>query len=140
MFFNFFGPIISHRNVLDSKFAYGSQFSGEKNDLKIRYLVAEILSKKTVLFFLGHPVKFIWALFLQLPLSCIRYVILNYLIVIKMEKSPQIVLTVFWEKMYTLPDKMFMQKVYLLIWGTSLGLQFYRLCVLPLMGLFKGFL
>ena len=31
--------------VLYSKFAYGSQFSGEKNDLKIGYLVAEILSK-----------------------------------------------------------------------------------------------
>ena len=42
--------------VLYSKFAYGSQFSGEKNDLKIRYLVAEILSKHPVSFFLGHPV------------------------------------------------------------------------------------
>ena len=29
--------------VLYSKFAYGSQFSGDKNDLKIRYLVGEIL-------------------------------------------------------------------------------------------------
>ena len=36
--------------------AYGSQFSGEKNGLKIRYLVAEILSKNGVLSFLGHPV------------------------------------------------------------------------------------
>merc|ERR1711942_100368 len=36
--------------------AYGSQFSGEKNGLKIRYLVAKILSKKVVSFFLGHPV------------------------------------------------------------------------------------
>ena len=35
--------------VLYSKF--GSQFSGEKNDLKIRYLVAEILSKNGVSFF-----------------------------------------------------------------------------------------
>ena len=31
--------------VLYAKCAYGSQFSGEKNDLKIGYLVAEILSK-----------------------------------------------------------------------------------------------
>ena len=37
--------------------AYGSQFSGEKNGLKIRYLVAEILSKNPVSFFLGHPVN-----------------------------------------------------------------------------------
>ena len=42
--------------VLYSKCAYGSQFSGEKNDLKIRSLVAEILSKNPVSFFLGHPV------------------------------------------------------------------------------------
>ena len=41
--------------VLYSKFAYGSQFSGGKNNLKIWYLVAEILSKNWV-FFLGHPV------------------------------------------------------------------------------------
>ena len=31
--------------VLYSKFAYESQFSGEKKELKIRYLVPEILSK-----------------------------------------------------------------------------------------------
>merc|ERR1711942_338595 len=37
--------------------AYGSQFSGKKNGLKIRYLVAEILSKNPVSFFLGHPVE-----------------------------------------------------------------------------------
>ena len=43
--------------VMYSKFAYGSQFSEEKNDLKIRYLVAEILSKNPVLLFLGHPVN-----------------------------------------------------------------------------------
>ena len=42
--------------VLYSKCAYGSQFSGEINDLKIRSLVAEILSKNPVSFFLGHPV------------------------------------------------------------------------------------
>ena len=36
--------------------AYGSQFSGEKNSLKIRYSVAEIFSKNPVSFFLGHPV------------------------------------------------------------------------------------
>ena len=34
--------------VLHSKCAYGSQFSGENNELKIRHLVAEILTKKTV--------------------------------------------------------------------------------------------
>ena len=28
------------------EFTYGSQFSGEKNDLKIRYLVAEIFAKQ----------------------------------------------------------------------------------------------
>ena len=50
--------------VLYSKFAYGSQFSEEKNDLKIRYLVAEILSKQTCSFLLIHPV---WIDFL-LPL------------------------------------------------------------------------
>ena len=42
--------------VLYSKFAYGSQFSGEKNYLEIRYWVADILSKNPVSFFLGHPV------------------------------------------------------------------------------------
>ena len=42
--------------VLYSKFMYGCQFSGENNDLKIHYLVTAILSKITVLFFLGHPV------------------------------------------------------------------------------------
>ena len=34
--------------LLYSKFLYGSQFSGEKNNLKIGFLVAEILSKKAV--------------------------------------------------------------------------------------------
>ena len=43
--------------VLYSKCAYGSQFLGEENDLRIRSLVAEILSKNPVSFFLGHPVK-----------------------------------------------------------------------------------
>ena len=43
--------------VLYSKFAYGSWFSGEKNDLKILHLVAEILGKNLVSFFLGHPVN-----------------------------------------------------------------------------------
>ena len=45
--------------ALYSKFAYGSQFSGEKIDLKIRYLVAEILSTNGVLFFWGHPVYYV---------------------------------------------------------------------------------
>ena len=31
-----------------SKFVYGSQFSGEENNLKIHYLVAEIFSKNGV--------------------------------------------------------------------------------------------
>ena len=42
--------------VLYSKFTYGSWFSGEKNYLKILHLVAEILGKNPVSFFLGHPV------------------------------------------------------------------------------------
>ena len=42
--------------VLYAKFAYGSQFLGEKNDLKILHLVAEILGKNLVSFFLGHSV------------------------------------------------------------------------------------
>ena len=42
--------------VLYSKFPYGSQFSEEKNNLKIRYLVFEISSKIGVSIFLGHPV------------------------------------------------------------------------------------
>ena len=48
--------------VLYSKFAYGFQFSGEKNYLEIGYLVAEILSKNPVSFFLGHPV-YGWAIY-----------------------------------------------------------------------------
>ena len=31
-----------------AKFLYGSQFSGEKNNLRIRYVFAEIFSKNTV--------------------------------------------------------------------------------------------
>ena len=49
-------PLNRTEMVLYSKFAYGSQFSGEKNILKIRYMVVEILSKNPVSFFLGHPV------------------------------------------------------------------------------------
>ena len=55
-FANFSAPFNRTKMVLYSKWPYGSQFSGEKNDLKIRSLVAEILSKNPVLFFLGHPV------------------------------------------------------------------------------------
>ena len=55
-FAHFSAPFNRTKMVLYSKCAYGSQFSGEKNDLKIRSLVAEILSKNPVLFFLGHPV------------------------------------------------------------------------------------
>ena len=50
-------PLKNAQNIgLYSKFAHGSHFSGEKDDLKIRYLVVEILSKNPVLIFLGHPV------------------------------------------------------------------------------------
>ena len=55
-FANFSAPFNRTKMVLYSKWPYGSQFSGEKNDLKIRSLVAEILSKNPVSFFLGHPV------------------------------------------------------------------------------------
>ena len=55
-FAHFSAPFNRTKMVLYSKWPYGSQFSGEKNDLKIRSLVAEILSKNPVLFFLGHPV------------------------------------------------------------------------------------
>ena len=55
-FANFSTPYKHTEKVLYSNFAYGSQFSGEKNYLKIQYLVAEILSEHGVLFFLGHPV------------------------------------------------------------------------------------
>ena len=41
--------------VLYSKFAHGSQLSGEKKDLRIRYLVTEILSKKNSLILFGTP-------------------------------------------------------------------------------------
>ena len=55
-FVNISAPLNCTEMVLYSKFAYGSQFSGQKNDLKIRYLVAKILGKIPVSFFLGHPV------------------------------------------------------------------------------------
>ena len=55
-FAHFSAPFNRTKMVLYSKWPYGSQFSGEKKDLKIRSLVAEILSKNPVLFFLGHPV------------------------------------------------------------------------------------
>ena len=42
---------------LYSKLTYGSQFSEEKNELKIRYLVVEIFSKQSGSFFLIHPVR-----------------------------------------------------------------------------------
>ena len=44
--------------VLYSKFAHGFQFLGEKNNLIIRYLVVEILSKLGGTYFLIHPVSF----------------------------------------------------------------------------------
>ena len=41
-FVNISAPLNRIEMVLYSKFMYGSQFLGEKNDLKIQYLVAEI--------------------------------------------------------------------------------------------------
>ena len=55
-FANFSAPFNRTKMVLYSKCVYGSQFSGEENDLKIRSLVAEISIKNPVSFFLGHPV------------------------------------------------------------------------------------
>ena len=52
-FANFSAPFNRTKMVLYSKCVYGSQFSGEENDLKIRSLVAKILSKNLVSFFLG---------------------------------------------------------------------------------------
>ena len=57
-FVNISAPLYRTETVLYSRFLYGSQFSGEKSDMKIRYLVAEILSKNRVSFFLGHPVYY----------------------------------------------------------------------------------
>ena len=45
LFCKYLSPKSCTKKVLYSEFAYGSHFSEEKNDLKIRYLVAEILSK-----------------------------------------------------------------------------------------------
>ena len=50
-FFNISAPRHRSKMFEYSTRAYGSQFSGEKNGLKIRYLVAEILSKNGVLSF-----------------------------------------------------------------------------------------
>ena len=57
--------------VLYSKCAYGSQFLGEENNLRIQSLVAEILSKNPVSFFLGHPVCLdsVWTVSGQCPES-----------------------------------------------------------------------
>ena len=52
-FVNISAPLNHTEMVLYSKFAYGSWFSGEKNDLKILHLVAEILGK--------NPVSFFWS-------------------------------------------------------------------------------
>ena len=57
-FANFSAPFNRTKMVLYSKCVYGSQFSGEENNLKIRSLVAEISIKNPVSFFLGHPVWF----------------------------------------------------------------------------------
>ena len=57
---------------LYSKFADGSQFLGEKNDLKIQYLIDKILSKNPVLFLLGHPVqKTTFRTFSAHPVFCV---------------------------------------------------------------------
>ena len=44
-FGNILAPYDRTAMFLYSEFAYGSQFSGNKNDLKIRCLVAEIFAK-----------------------------------------------------------------------------------------------
>ena len=70
-FANFSAPFNRTKMVLYSKCVYGSQFSGEENDLKIRSLVAEISIKNPVSFFLGHPVYFPLPLILsQLMRDC----------------------------------------------------------------------
>ena len=55
-FVNISAPLNHTEMVLYSKSAYGSWFSGEKNNLKILHLVVEILGKNPVSFFLGRPV------------------------------------------------------------------------------------
>ena len=50
-FVNISAPLNRREMVLYSKFAYGSQFSEEKNDLTILHLVAKILGKNPVSFF-----------------------------------------------------------------------------------------
>ena len=47
-FANISAPFYRTEMVVYAKRAYGSQFSGEKNDLKIGYLVNKILSKYPV--------------------------------------------------------------------------------------------
>ena len=44
-FVNILVPLDRTERVLYSKFTYGSQFSGEKNDLKVGCLVAEKFAK-----------------------------------------------------------------------------------------------
>ena len=48
VFLNISAPFNRTEKVLYSKCSYGSQFSGEKNDLKIGYLVDYILCKNPV--------------------------------------------------------------------------------------------
>ena len=59
IFFNkFLTPQLSHRNGFVFKIYVWISVFTKKNHLKIRHLVAEVLSKHGVSFFLGHPVIF----------------------------------------------------------------------------------
>ena len=65
--------------VLYSKFLYGSQFSGEKSDLKIRYLVTKILSERGVSFFWDtlYMVNFKLAIYLSVVDGVVLTVIIR---------------------------------------------------------------
>ena len=83
-FANFSAPFNRTKMVLYSKCVYGSQFSGEENDLKIRSLVAEISIKNPVSFFLGHPVHLhcflVTRIYLFFLLSKVFFVIYSFLL------------------------------------------------------------
>ena len=56
LFCKYLRPLISQRNGFVFKICVWITVFRRKNDLKIQYLVAKILCKNPVLFFLGHPV------------------------------------------------------------------------------------
>ena len=55
-FVNILAPENSTKLVLYSKFSYGSQFSEEKDDLEICFLIPEILTNPILAIFFKHPV------------------------------------------------------------------------------------